>query len=198
MAGLSPDAKGLAAPPRFEVTFADCAAGWMYMSVCAGDQRADDITLSQVYDPVTQLLAWLEALAAGLHSCAFEFDDENQTVRIAAENLYGGGMRLTIARPQYRPHGEPPVFDAIVERESIVFGFYAALVAFSESDAYVPLEWEGDVDWNDPEAADQPHDGLPWREMRSQAVEAWLALPSFNKPYTYNHWRRWLKAHQYR
>ena len=168
------------------------------MSVRAGDQRADDITISQVYDPVTQLLAWLEALAAGLHSCAFEFDDENQTVRIAAENVYGGGMRLTIARPQYRPEGEPPVFEAIVERESIVFGFYAALVAFSESDAYRPIEWEGDVDWNDPDAASQPPDGLPWREMRSQQVEAWLALPSSSKPYVFNHWQRWLKAHQYR
>ena len=43
--------------PRFEVTFSDCRAG---------EQRADDLVLSQVYDPVTQLLAWLEALAAGL------------------------------------------------------------------------------------------------------------------------------------
>lgn len=51
--------------PRFEVTFSDCNAGWIYMSVRAGDQRADDIVLSQVDDPITQLLTWLEALAAG-------------------------------------------------------------------------------------------------------------------------------------
>ena len=180
--------------PRFEVTFSDCDAGWIYMSVRAGDQVAEDIVLSQVYDPITQLLAWLEALAAGLHSCAFEFDDEHQIVRIASENVPSEGMRLTIARP----NDEPPVFSATVERESIVFGFYAALVAFSESDAYVPLEWEGDVDWNDPDQADHPHGGLPWREMRSRAVEAWLALPSSQKPYQFNHWRRWLKTHQYR
>ena len=166
----------------------------MYMSVRAGDQRADDIVLSQVYDPITQLLAWLEALAAGLHSCAFKFDDENQTVRIAAEYVPSGGMRLTIIRPDHKP----PVFSAVVERESIVFGFYAAMVAFSESDAYLPAEWEGDADWNDPEIANRPIDGLPWREMRSQQVEAWLALPSSSKPYVFNHWQRWLKAHQYR
>lgn len=180
--------------PRFEVTFSGCDAGWMYMSVRAGEQRADDITISQVYDPITQLLAWLEALAAGLHSCAFEFDDENQTIRIAAESQPSGGMRLTIARP----NDEPPLFSAIVERECIVFGFYAALVAFSESGAYVPVKWEGDVDWSDPEAADHPPGGLPWRQMRSQAVEAWLALPSRQKPYVFNHWQRWLKTHQYR
>ena len=52
--------------PHFEVTFSDCSAGWMYLSVRAGEQRADHLVLSQVYDPVTQLLAWLEALAAGL------------------------------------------------------------------------------------------------------------------------------------
>ena len=184
--------------PRFEVTFSDCHAGWIYMSVRAGDQRAGHIVLSQVYDPVTQLLAWLEALAAGLDTCAFDFEDENQIVRIAAENVPGEGMRLTIARPQYRPEGEPPVFNAIVERESIVFGFYAALVAFSESEAYAPIEWEGDVDWSDPEIASHPLDGLPWREMRSQAIEAWLALPSGQKPYVLNHWQRWLKVHQYR
>ena len=184
--------------PRFEVAFSDCQAGWMYMSVRAGDQRADDIVISQVYDPITKLLAWLEALAAGLNSCAFEFDDENQIVRIAAEDVSSAGMRLTVARPFYRPDDVPPIFDAIVERESIVFGFYAALVAFSESDAYVPLEWEGDADWNDPEIANRPVDGLPWREMRSQQVEAWLALPSSSKPYVFNYWQRWLKAHQYR
>jgi hypothetical protein len=164
------------------------------MSVRAGDQCAKDIVMSQVYDPITQLLAWLEALAAGLRSCAFEFEDESEIVRIAAEYAPGGGMRLTIARPG----DEPPVFTALVERESIVYGFYAALVGFSESDAYVPVEWEGDVDWNDPEIADHPLDGLPWREMRSQAVEAWLALPSGTKPYVFNHWQRWLKVHQYR
>ena len=164
------------------------------MSVRAGDQRADDIVLSQVHDPITKLLAWLEALAAGLHSCAFEFDDENQTVRIAAEDVPSGGMRLTITRP----NDEAPVFNFIVERESIVFGFYSALVVFSESDAYRPIEWEGDVDWNDPDAASQPPDGLPWREMRSQQLEAWLALPSSSKPYVFNRWQRWLKAHQYR
>ena len=177
--------------PRFEVTFSDCNAGWIYVSVRAGDQRAGDIVLSQVYDPVTRLLAWLEALAAGLTSCAFEFDDENQTIRIAAEDVPGEGMRLTIARP----NDEPPVFNAIVERENIVHGFYAALVAFSESDAYLPVEWEGDVNWNDPEITGHPLHGLPWRRMRSQAVEAWLALPSSSKPYVFNHWQRWLKAH---
>ena len=180
--------------PRLEVTFSDCNAGWMYMSVRAGNLRADNIVLSQVYDPITQLLAWLEALAAGLHSCAFQFDDENQNVRIAAEHAPSEGMRLTITRPDH----QPPVFSAIVARESIVFGFYSALVAFSESDAYVPAEWEDDVDWTDPEIADCPLDGLPWRQLRSQAVEAWLALPSAQKPYVFNHWQRWLKAHQYR
>ena len=52
--------------PHFEVTFFGCRAGWMHLSVRAGEQRADDLVLSQVYDPVTQLLAWLEAMAAGL------------------------------------------------------------------------------------------------------------------------------------
>ena len=180
--------------PRFEVTFSDCRAGWIYLSVRAGEQRADDLVLSQVYDPVTQLLAWLEALAAGLSSCAFEFDDESQTVRVAAEKVPSQGMRLTIF-PTHGPKDEAPWFDAIVERESLVYGFYAALVTFSESDAYVPEQWEGDVDWNDPEVASHPGDGLPWRQMRSQAVEAWLALPSSSKPYLFNHWQRWLKAH---
>ena len=62
----------------------------------------------------------------------------------------------------------------------------------------MPVEWEGDVDWNDPEIADRPLDGLPWRQLRSQAVEAWLALPSGQRPYVFNHWQRWLKMHQYR
>ena len=95
-----------------------------------------------MYDPVTQLLAWLEALAAGLPSCAFEFNDESQTIRVAAEDVPSEGMRLTI----FSTHG--------------------------------------------------PEDeGLPWRQMRSQAVEAWLALASSSKPYVFNHWQRWLKAH---
>jgi hypothetical protein len=180
--------------PRFEVTFSNCKAGWMYLSVRAGDQRADNIVLSQVYDPITRLLAWLEALVGGLQSCAFECDDESQTIRIAAEHTPSESMRLTITRPDH----EPPVFSVLASRESIVFGFYSALVAFSESDAYVPAEWEGDVDWNDPEVAMQPIDGLPWRQLRSQTVEAWLALPSDRKPYVFNHWQRWLKVHQYR
>jgi hypothetical protein len=182
--------------PRFEVTFSDCDAGWIYLSVCAAEHRAVDIVLSQVYDPITKLLAWLEALAAGLNSCAFSFDDENQTIRIAAETLACGAMRLTVGRPLYRPHNEPAVFEAIVERESIVFGFYTALVAFSESSAYVPVEWEGDVDWRNPETAARPLHGLPWRQMRSQTVETWLALPAGQKPYVFNAWQRWLKEPQ--
>jgi poly(3-hydroxyalkanoate) synthetase len=33
--------------------------------------------------------------------------------------------------------------------------------------------------------------------MCSQALRAWLALPSFNKPSIFNHWQRWLKVHPY-
>ena len=93
--------------PRFEVTFSDCRASWMYLSVRAGEQRADDLVLSQVYDHVTQLLAWLEALAAGLPSCAFQFNDESQTIRVAAENVPSKGMRLTIF-PTHGPRDEAP------------------------------------------------------------------------------------------
>ena len=162
------------------------------MSVHAGDQMADDIVLSQAYDPITQLLAWLEALAAGLHTCAFDFDDENAIVHICAQDGPNSGMQLSI----HRSADELPLFDAVVERESIVFGFYAALVAFSESDAYAPAQWEDDADWSDPDVAANPPGGLPWRHMRSAAVEAWLALPSHRKPYVFNNWQRWLKSRQ--
>jgi hypothetical protein len=176
----------------FEVKFSDCKSGWIYLSVRAGDQTAGVMVLSQAYDPITQLLAWLEALAVGLHTCAFDFDDENAIVDICARDLPGPGMQLSIQRST----DELPLFDAVVERESIVSGFYAALVAFSESDAYVPVEWEDDADWSDPEVAANPPGGLPWRRMRSAAVEAWLALPSGRKPYVFNHWQRWLKTHR--
>jgi hypothetical protein len=184
--------------PRFEVRFSDCQAGWIYMSVRAGERYAEDIVLSQVNDPIVQLLAWLEALAAGLSACAFDFDDENHVVRISACPAYADpGMRLIIEQ-LYQPANEPPIFDAIVSRKSIVFGFYAALVAFSESDAYLPVEWEGETDWSEHDIETKPTHGLPWHEMRSQVVEAWLALPDFHKPYRLNHWQRWLKAYQYR
>ena len=51
------------------VKFGDCDAGWISMLLTSGESSLS-VSLSHVYDPLPDMLAWLEAITIGVEEPA--------------------------------------------------------------------------------------------------------------------------------
>lgn len=144
----------IAAPPpaRIEVSFRHERHDWLRMRVRAqgarpvyvrreGEPSAKhprrrklSLRLSSVFCPFPDLIAWLEAMAAGVQECAFEWDAEGPMGRLEWECPF-----LSIT---WRDQGRTYALQIRGERRQVVAAFYQAFRGFMESSAYDPLRYE--------------------------------------------------------
>jgi hypothetical protein len=89
--------------------------------------------ISSVFCPFRDLLAWLEAIAAGVQECAFEWDAEGPSGRLALEHSY---FRLDWHE------GAKKSIRMRADRRQVVSAFYTAFRRFVESVEYDPLRYE--------------------------------------------------------
>lgn len=124
------------------IRFGDCEAGWISMWIGAGDKPLR-VACSHVYDPLDDMLVWLEAIVLDKTPARFVVDEEGSTVAFEA-----------IVLPQTAPEPLPtyslvvthdyvaPTLQFALSKHVLVSAFYEALTAFGDSDAYLPEAWE--------------------------------------------------------
>lgn len=112
------------------------------MWIDTGDQPFR-VACSHVYDPLDDMLVWLEAIVLDNLPARFVVDEEGSTVAFEA-----------IALPQAAPERLPvyslvvthdyvaPTLQFALSKHVLVSAFYKALTAFGDSDAYFPEQWE--------------------------------------------------------
>jgi hypothetical protein len=124
-----------------EVTFGAAEAGWQPVSIAAGGKAAS-FDASHVFDPFSEILAWLETIGRG------------QQGRVSAD-LEGIELELfAFARPDpahvrvvvafFPGRGDEMrdiELDIDVDRRRFISAFYTALRTYSESDRYVVDEY---------------------------------------------------------
>ena len=90
--------------------------------------------ISDVFCPFRSMLAWLEAIAAGVEECAFEIEAEGPVGRLAWQHSH---LELTwLAHDRttgVRLHADP---------RQVTRSFYTAFRRFVESPEYMPFEYE--------------------------------------------------------
>lgn len=125
-------------------SFGDCEYGWMDFRLEA-DGRAAQIWLSEIFDPLPALIAWLEAIARGGPECRLEIDEESCVAVLltsSPQGIDGAGPREVTLQiwEKYKPL-EPPVFECRVSRFRLVQAIYTALHEYGQSDKFDPRHW---------------------------------------------------------
>ncbi len=121
------------------VKFSNCDAGWISMAI-SSDGTVLNARLSHWLDPLPDMLAWLEAIAVGVNECSFTVDEEGTYVQFCACRSYKNDRAYTTLTITPSYDVEPikstlPTFDLV---ETI----YRSFREFSESDVYLPEQWE--------------------------------------------------------
>lgn len=131
--------------PGLRASFGDCQYGWMDFRLEA-DGQAVQIWLSEVYDPLPNMIAWLEAIARGEPECRLEIDEEDCESVLLASSLQDGGeaeVRLQI-REKYEA-ADQPVFYCRSSRFRLVHAIYTALHAYAQSDEFDSAHWSSET-----------------------------------------------------
>ena len=165
------------APPSFHAEIVACEAGWIDLDLSAGVQLIE-LSLSAVFDPMPQLLVWLEAIALGVQECGFDLDEEGhlRTLHARQDNFYDHARSIPAVQFSVCAgglgQGGRLLFSVQVERHVLVGSLYRCFRDFAVT-RYDPREWERAM----PEAdgfADSGHGGMPLRLWRSETIERWL------------------------
>ena len=101
------------------------------------------VRLSHIYDPLPDMLAWLEAIAIGVEECGFRVDEEGAFVNFSAHqqlraNDQSRGYTVLNIAPQY----DAPPLRVTLPTFDLVGIFYRAFREFADSSEYVRTQWE--------------------------------------------------------
>ena len=124
---------------NLKIKFSDCDAGWIHMSISSGSDELE-VRLSHWLDPLPDMLAWLEAISVGVTECGFTVDEEGTFVEFIARRSYRNDRTYTTLTITSSYDVQPikltlPTFE-------MVGTIYRSFREFSESDAYLPEQWE--------------------------------------------------------
>lgn len=120
------------------VDFYEAEAGWLRYKLTIGQQSLND-SFSHVFDPLSDLKHWLEAISIGVQQTSFHYNNEGNDIKFDFERVCWDKEILTISEA----YEQGEIFiKANIDRRQIVKAFYFGLLTFSNSDKFVSKEWE--------------------------------------------------------
>lgn len=127
---------------NFSVKFCDCDAGWILMRLAAGEHSLT-VRLSHVFDPLPDMLAWLEAMTIGVEECGFRVDEEGAFVKFSARKQFctSDPSRVYTTIDVVPEYDVRPIQITLPTRDLVAI-FYRAFREFADSTAYVREQWE--------------------------------------------------------
>lgn len=127
---------------NLHVKFGDCEYGWITMNLTV-DTYTLTVGLSHIYDPLPDMLAWLEAIIIGVEECGFNVDEESSIVKFFARKEFNSIIKphLFTALSVTPDYDVKPLRLTLPTRE-LVKTFYQAFRDFVTSDSYLREHWE--------------------------------------------------------
>ena len=171
---------------ELEVHFRSPEAGWVHIRIIPLHELYA-IHCSYIWDPLPDMIAWLEQIAGGDTDAVWFVDQEGDASRLqfyaARDRTDGPGDFLL--HIQTDDHGITRIRGVRVDRRQLVEAFYRAFRAMTEHADYRPREWEMHPDFAtlddlDDEAYCREHSRFPYgganlRDLKSTLLEAYLA-----------------------
>ena len=127
--------------PKIEfltVDFYEAKAGWLRYKLTIGQQSFGN-RFSHVWDPLSDLKHWLEAISIGVQQTSFQYDNEGDYIKFDFERVCWDEEVLTISEAY--ENGQVFIKENI-DRRQIVKAFYFGLLTFASSDKFSSKEWE--------------------------------------------------------
>ena len=79
-----------------KVRYFDCRDGWLHMEVSTENQSVT-IQMSEVFDPIPDLIKWMEAILTDVMECSFELDEEGTDKRFVSRRGWNERARISQA-----------------------------------------------------------------------------------------------------
>lgn len=119
------------------VEFFDVNSGWMNFKITVGKQTFAN-RFSNVFDPILDLKAWLEAISIGVKQCSFDFDNEGNEFKFDYTRLGYDRFVFTVSECC-----EDKIYITDwVDPKQLVKAFYHGFLNFVNSEVYHFYEWE--------------------------------------------------------
>lgn len=109
------------------------------MSISSGSDELE-VRLSHWLDPLPDMLAWLEAISVGVTECGFTVDEEGTFVEFIARRSYRNDRTYTTLT--ITPSYDVQSIKLTLPTFEMVGTIYRSFREFSESEAYLPEQWE--------------------------------------------------------
>lgn len=124
------------------IKFCECDAGWISMLLTSGEISLK-LRLSHIYDPLPDMLAWLEAIVIGVEECGFSVDEEGAFVNFSAhKQLRADDQSRVYTVLNVVPQYDVPHLQVTLPTFDLVDIFYRAIREFADSPEYVRTQWE--------------------------------------------------------
>ncbi|PZX16439.1 hypothetical protein LX69_01934 [Breznakibacter xylanolyticus] len=119
------------------VEFLDVNSGWMNFKITVGKQTFEN-RFSNVFDPILELKAWLEAISLGVKQCSFDFDNEGNEFKFDYSRLGYNRFVFTVSEC----YEDKIHITDWVDPKQLVKAFYYGFLNFVDSEVYQFYEWE--------------------------------------------------------
>lgn len=124
------------------IKFGDCEYGWITMWLTV-DSYTLTVGLSHIYDPLPDMLAWLEAIIIGVEECGFNIDEEGSIVKFFARKEFNSILEPHLFTAlNVMPNYDVQPLQVTLPTRELVKIFYHAFRDFATSDSYVREHWE--------------------------------------------------------
>ncbi len=122
-----------------EVEFYEASYGCLWYKIKIDNQIFKD-SFSEVFDPVMDFKAWLEAIAIKVRQTSFFFDNEGEDIKFDFQRIRDNECKLLITENGYESNVY--IQGSNIDRKQLVKAFYLGLMNFAKSDKYDSKEWE--------------------------------------------------------
>ncbi|MGI8542641.1 MAG: hypothetical protein ACR2MD_04095 [Aridibacter sp.] len=123
---------------KLKVTFNEVKWGLIFFTLKLGEQKFES-NFSDVFDPLPNFKAWLEAICIGVPQCSFSYDPEGDEIKFDFERTSYDREIFTVS---YAYDNDNIFLSGKVKRKQLVEEFYLRFREFINSEKFARHFWE--------------------------------------------------------
>ncbi|MFA6924795.1 MAG: hypothetical protein WC223_11155 [Bacteroidales bacterium] len=126
---------------KVKVDYKDCEFGLITLTLKVGNKKTE-IIFNEEYDPIPELIKWLETICKGAGQATFRLEKENKIKLLNVRITEKGEYEITIIE---KPARDAIQIKRIINPFEFVKEFYTGLKRFAKSKKYKKYQWESET-----------------------------------------------------
>ncbi|MFA6923597.1 MAG: hypothetical protein WC223_05015 [Bacteroidales bacterium] len=134
----TPSSKGI---QKVKVDYKDCEFGLITLTLKVGNQITE-IIFNEEYDPIPELIKWLETICNGAKEAVFQLEKENKIKLLRISKTEKEEYEITIIEKSEKNISQ---IKRIINPLELVKEFYKGLKKFAKTKKYRKHQWESET-----------------------------------------------------